>query len=83
MCVCVCVDFMCVCVLILCVFSLLYYSYVAWVRTQKVGATASRMGTLKQYVLARDAEPTAAPEPGHVLPRPGNCTVYKTAWEVL
>ncbi|CAL8266760.1 unnamed protein product [Boreogadus saida] len=29
------------------------------------------MGTLKQYVLARDAEPTAAPEPGHVLPRPG------------
>jgi hypothetical protein len=35
------------------------------------------MGTLKQYVLARDAEPTAAPEPGHVLPRPGNCTVYK------
>ncbi|XP_030196810.1 uncharacterized protein LOC115531596 [Gadus morhua] len=46
-------------------------TYVAWVRTQKVGATASRMGTLKQYVLARDAEPTAAPEPGHVLPRPG------------
>ncbi|CAL8272452.1 unnamed protein product [Boreogadus saida] len=46
-------------------------TYVAWVRTQKVGATASRMGTLKQYVLARDAEPAAAPEPGHVLPRPG------------
>ncbi|CAL8333066.1 unnamed protein product [Gadus morhua 'NCC'] len=37
---------------------------------KKVGAR-SKMGALKQYVLAQDAEPKAAPEPGHVPPGPG------------
>ena len=71
-CLCVCVHFVCF------FFALLQLCGLA----KKVGAR-SKMGALKQYVLARDAEPKAAPEPGHVLQRPGNGTVYKTACEVL
>ena len=73
-----CVYCVCVCVCVCVTLSLLYHSFVAWIRSLKTVGAGSRMEALQKYVLARDAEPKAAVEPVllHVLPRPGNCTVY-------